>query len=323
LKTWDIAIIGGGGAGLTAAMYGARGQRDVVVFERKLTGGQIATTDQVENFPGFPRGVNGFDLGQLMLAQAEKFGANVVYEGVEQLERLPSGLFKLRAVGGEHLARTVIVTAGAEYRHLDVPGEEALTGRGVSYCATCDAAFFKDMDVAVVGGGDAAMDEGLFLTRYARSVTVIHRRDTLRASKTLQERAFANPKMRFVWDTVVESIEGEESVTGARLRNVVTGEQSHIDVSAVFVFIGHLPNNDLLKDLVTLDEAGQVDVDLRMQTQTPGLFVAGDVRAEAARQLISACGDGATAALAAEHYLQELDAHNGERPVVPSIHATV
>ena len=324
MKTWDMAIIGGGGAGLTAAMYGARGQRDVVVFERKLTGGQIATTDLVENFPGFPRGVNGFDLGQLMLAQAERFGAEVVYEGVDSLVREPSGMFRLRVGEEEQLARTVIVTAGAEYRHLDVPGEEALTGRGVSYCATCDAAFFKDMDVAVVGGGDAAMDEGMFLTRYAKSVTVIHRRDSLRASKVLQERAFRNPKIRFVWDTVVEAIEGDSAVTGARLRNVKTGEESRIDVSAVFVFIGHLPNNELLKGLVDFDDEGQVVVDLRMRTTTPGLFVAGDVRTQAARQLISACGDGATAAIAAERYLQELDAGPGEQPaVVPSAHAAV
>ncbi|MCA9830156.1 MAG: thioredoxin-disulfide reductase [Dehalococcoidia bacterium] len=324
MKTWDIAIVGGGGAGLTAAMYGARGRRHVVVFERKLTGGQIATTDLVENFPGFPRGVNGFDLGQSMLAQAEKFGATVIYEGVDSLEREPSGMFRLRVGEEEHRARTVIVTAGAEYRHLDVPGEEALTGRGVSYCATCDAAFFKDMDVAVVGGGDAAMDEGMFLTRYAKSVTVIHRRDSLRASKMLQERAFSNPKMHFVWDTVVEAIEGESAVTGARLRNVKTGVESRIAVAAVFVFIGHMPNNELLNGLVEVDDDGQVLVDLRMRTTTPGLFVAGDVRTQAARQLISACGDGATAAIAAERYLQDLDGGAGELPaVVPSINAAV
>lgn len=316
MATWDIAVIGGGGAGLTAAMYGARGQRRVVVFERKLTGGQIATTDLVENFPGFPRGVNGFDLGQAMLAQAEKFGAEVVYEGVDSLELEPSGMFRLRVGNDEHIARAVIVTAGAEYRHLGVPGEEELTGRGVSYCATCDAAFFKDVDVAVVGGGDAALDEGMFLTRYARSVTVIHRRDTLRASKVLQSRAFANPRMRFTWDTVVEAIEGDGQVTGARLRNVKTGEESRIEVSAVFVFIGHLPNNELLRGLVELDDEGQVLVDLRMGTTTAGLFVAGDVRTQAARQLISACGDGATAAIAAERYLQELDAGAEAQPAV-------
>lgn len=316
MATWDIAVIGGGGAGLTAAMYGARGQRRVVVFERKLTGGQIATTDLVENFPGFPRGVNGFDLGQAMLAQAEKFGAEVVYEGVDSLELEPSGMFRLRVGNDEHIARAVIVTAGAEYRHLGVPGEEELTGRGVSYCATCDAAFFKDVDVAVVGGGDAALDEGMFLTRYARSVTVIHRRDTLRASKVLQSRAFANPRMRFTWDTVVEAIEGDGQVTGARLRNMKTGEESRIEVSAVFVFIGHLPNNELLRGLVELDDEGQVLVDLRMGTTTAGLFVAGDVRTQAARQLISACGDGATAAIAAERYLQELDAGAEAQPAV-------
>jgi thioredoxin reductase (NADPH) len=308
MPAYDVAIIGGGGAGLTAALYAARGARSTVVFERKLTGGQIATTDAVENFPGFPNGVNGFDLGQLMLTQAERFGAQVVYEDVTALRRVPGGTFELDAAGDTHGARTVIVTAGAEYNHLGVPGEAELTGRGVSYCATCDAAFFKDMDVIVVGGGDAALDEGLFLTRYARSVEVIHRRDQLRASAVLQERAFANPKMSFTWDTVVERINGTDAVESADVRNVKTGETRTIPTSAVFVFIGQTPNNGLLKGLVALDGGGHAVVDLRMATAVPGLFVAGDVRTLAARQLISACGDGATAAISAERYLQELDA---------------
>jgi len=304
----DVAIIGGGGAGLTAAIYAARARRDVVVFERKLTGGQIATTDAVENFPGFPRGVNGFDLGQLMLEQAERFGARMVYEDVTALRRLAGGRFALEAAGETYEARTVIVTAGAEYNRLGVPGEERLTGRGVSYCATCDAAFFKDMDVVVVGGGDAAMDEGLFLTRYARSVRVIHRRDQLRASALLQERAFASPKMSFIWDTVVEQINGDEAVESVDVRNLKTGERTTLATAAVFVFIGQTPNSGLLRGLVDLDPGGHAIVDLQMRTNVPGLFVAGDVRTLAARQLISAAGDGATAAISAERYLQELDA---------------
>ncbi|HMO55663.1 MAG TPA: FAD-dependent oxidoreductase, partial [Tepidiformaceae bacterium] len=206
-------------------------------------------------------------------------------------------------------ARAVIVTAGADYNKLGIPGELELTGRGVSYCGTCDAAFFVGQRVLVVGGGDAAMDEGLFLTRYAESVEVVHRRDELRASAILQERAFANPKMSFTWDTVVEAIEGDGKVERARLRRLKTGEASTREVDGVFVFIGQVPNNHLLKGLVELDAGGHALVDLQMRTAMPGLFVAGDLRTQAARQLISAAGDGATAAIAAEHYLTELDSH--------------
>lgn len=302
----DVAIIGGGGAGLTAAVYSARAGRSTVVFERMVTGGQIATTDLVENYPGFPEGVNGFDLAQNILKQAEKFGTKLVYEGATALERTEDGRFRVTAAGEQYLARTVIVTAGAQYNHLGVPGETELTGKGVSYCATCDAAFFKNVEVAVVGGGDAALDEGLFVTRYASKVHLIHRRDTLKASKILQDRARANPRFTFTWDTVVERIEGDEQVTGVALKNVKTGEVSQLPVAAVFIFIGQAPNNELLKGLVELDGGGHALVNLVMETSVPGLFVAGDVRTQAARQLISACGDGATAAISAEHYLQSL-----------------
>jgi len=302
----DIAIIGGGGAGLTAAIYSARAQRNTIVFEHLVTGGQIATTDLVENFPGFPNGVNGFDLAQLFQRQAEKFGAKMAYEDVTGLQRREDGTFVVTSTEGEYRARAVIVAAGAEYNHLGVPGERELTGKGVSYCATCDAAFFKDQDVAVVGGGDAALDEGLFVTRYARKVTLIHRRDTLRASKILQERALANPRFDFLWDTVVERVEGTDTVTGLALRDVKSGDASHLDVAAIFIFVGQTPNNALLRGLTELDAGGHAKVDLNMGTAVPGLFVAGDVRTGAARQLIAACGDGATAAIAAEHYLQAL-----------------
>jgi thioredoxin reductase (NADPH) len=300
---YDIAIIGAGAAGLTAALYAARARRSAIVFERLVVGGQIATTDIVENFPGFPEGVNGFDLSQLMVRQAEKFGARIEYEGVERLERTEDGRFRLAVGGSEYLARAVIVTTGASYNKLGVPGEAELTGRGVSYCATCDAAFFKGQEVAVVGGGDAALDEGLFVTRFARKVHVIHRRDALRASAVLQERAFANPRMTFTWDTVVERIAGSDQVEAAHLRNVRTGEQTELPVSGVFIFIGQTPNNELLRGLVELDAGGHANVDLDMSTPVPGLFVAGDIRIRSARQLIAAAGDGATAAIAAEHYL--------------------
>jgi len=304
MRDIDIAIVGGGGAGLTAAIYASRARRKTVLFEHKVPGGQIATTDLVENYPGFPDGINGFDLAQLMLRQAEKFGTEVIYEGVVRLERREDGTFEVATETEIYRAKAVIVTAGADYNRLGVPGEDELTGRGVSWCATCDAAFFPNKEVAVVGGGDAALDEGLFLTRYASKVHVIHRRDQLRASQILQERAFANPKMTFIWDTVVERINGEDQVTSLDLRNVKTGEKSTLPVDAVFIFIGQTPNSHLLKGLVDLDPGGHAIVDLNMRTNVPGLFVAGDLRTSAARQLISAAGDGATAAIAAEHYIE-------------------
>jgi thioredoxin reductase (NADPH) len=302
-KHFDIAIVGGGGAGLTAALYAARALRKTVVFEHLVTGGQIGTTDAVENFPGFPDGVNGFDLGQLFEKQARKFGAEMVYEDVIRIERERDGCFVLETESGEYRARAVIVTAGADYNKLGVPGEAEYLGRGVSYCATCDAAFFPGAEAIVVGGGDAALDEAEFLGRYVASVNIVHRRDALRASALLQERARANPKIRFTWDTVVERIEGGDQVERVVLRNLKTGEIRTVNAGAVFVFIGQTPNSHLLKDLVELDAGGHALVDLEMKTNVPGLFVAGDLRTKAARQLISASGDGATAAISAEHYL--------------------
>lgn len=307
MEVFDIAIIGGGGTGLTAAVYAARARRSTVVFEGNVTGGQIATTDIVENFPGFPDGINGFDLAQNILKQAEKFGAQLKYERVESLERVEDGSFLLTAGSGTYRARAVIVTTGADYNKLGVPGEAEFVGKGVSYCATCDAAFFAGQDVVVVGGGDAALDEALFTTRYAKSITIVHRRDELRASAILQERAKAEPKISFLWDTAVERIEGKDLVERAILRNVKTGRETLWPTSAVFIFIGQTPNNSLLRGLVDLDAGGHAIVDLRMTTKIPGLFVAGDIRTQAARQLITAAGDGATAAISAEHYLTELD----------------
>ena len=303
-QEYEIAIIGGGPAGLTAGLYAARATRRTVCFERRVTGGQIALTSRVENYPGFVDGVNGYDLAQQMEEQAERNGLEMRYEPVTALRR-DGERYRVSAEDGDLLANAVIVTAGADYKRLGVPGEERLTGRGVSYCATCDAAFFKDQVVAVVGGGDAALDEGLFVSRYASKLYLIHRRDTLRAGRILQERAFANPKFEFVWDTVVESIEGETDVRAIRTRNLRTGAAAAFAVSAVFVFIGQQPNSELLEGLVPLDAGGHVRVDFWMRTPAPGLFAAGDIRAESSRQLISSAGDGATAAIAADHYLQE------------------
>jgi thioredoxin reductase (NADPH) len=305
-REYEIVIVGGGPAGLAAGLYAARAQRRTLLSERKVIGGQIALTSVVENYPGFPEGVNGFDLGQLMLTQAEKHGMATEYTDVTAVTRDGDGRFRLHTPDGAIVARALIVTAGADYNRLGVPGEERLTGRGVSYCATCDAAFFRDAEVAVVGGGDAAMDEGLFITRYARAVHVIHRRDTLRASRILQERAFANPKMDFTWNTIVERIEGDEAVRAVRLRNVITGEQRELPVEAVFIFIGQHPNTEWLSGMVELDAGGHIPVNLWMETAVPGLFAAGDVRVDSSRQVASAVGDGATAAIRADHYLSSV-----------------
>jgi thioredoxin reductase (NADPH) len=303
-QEYDIVIIGAGPAGLTAGLYAARARRKTILIERNVTGGQIALTSAVENYPGFPDGVNGFDLAQSMQQQAEKYGMEMGYAEVTGIQPR-DGRHLLTTTEDEYLAKAVIITGGADYNRLDVPGEERLTGRGVSYCATCDAAFFKDQDVAVVGGGDAAMDEGLFVTRYASKVSVIHRRDQLRASQILQERALADPKMEFVWNTVVTEVMGEEGVTGLRLRNVVTEEESSLPVSAVFIFIGLHPNSDYLKGLLRMDEGGHIYVSDWMETEVPGIFAAGDIRVNSSRQVVSAAGDGATAAIRADHYVTD------------------
>ncbi len=301
-QEYEVVIVGGGPAGLAAGLYTARAMRRTLLLERKVLGGQIALTSIVENYPGFPEGINGFDLGLAMHRQAEKYGLETAYTEVTSIEKV-DGRFRLRIPEGELWARAVIVTAGADPNRLGVPGEERLTGRGVSYCGTCDAAFFRGEEVAVVGGGDAAMDEALFIARYADKVHVIHRRDTLRASRVLQERAFANPKIDFTWNAVVERIEGGEAVEQVHLRDVRTGEQWVMPVAAVFIFIGQHPNTDWLGGLVALDAGGHVPVNLWMETAVPGLFAAGDVRVDSARQVATAVGDGVTAAIRADHYL--------------------
>lgn len=300
-REYDVVIIGGGPAGLAAGLYAARGRHRAVMIEKGVIGGQISLTEMVENYPGIPN-INGFDLAQAMLQQAESHGMETEYASVSGIEKAGSR-WRLRTNAGDFIAKAVVITSGAEYNRLGVPGEERLTGKGVSYCATCDAAFFKEMEVAVVGGGDAALDEGLFTTRFASKVNVIHRRDELRASRILQERALAHPKMEFHWNTVVEEILGEDLVTGLRLRNVVTGETSEMPVSAAFIFIGQHPNTDFLTGLVPMDAGKHILVDDWMTTSVPGLFAAGDVRQNSARQVASSVGDGVTAAIAADHYI--------------------
>lgn len=300
----DIAIIGGGPAGMAAGLYAARARRSTVLFEGGVLGGQIAVSGLVENYPGFVEGIDGPDLVQVMHEQSERFGMETRYELVTGLTRDGDG-YLLETDSGALRARTVIFTAGAEHNRLGIPGEEALTGRGVSYCATCDAAFFAGQDVVVVGGGDAAVEEALFTTRYADRVYLVHRRDELRAQALLQERAFAEPKIEMVWDTEVTAVHGEDGVTAVALHHLKSGERRDLPVTGVFIFIGSTPNTHLLRDLVPLDQGGHALVNLWMETEQPGLFVAGDVRAQAARQIVSSAGDGATAAIRADHYLSE------------------
>ncbi|MQC17536.1 MAG: thioredoxin-disulfide reductase [Chloroflexi bacterium] len=306
----DIAIIGGGPAGMAAGLYAARALRSTVLFEGGVLGGQIATSDRVENYPGFPEGIGGFELAMAFHQQSEHHGMETVYAMVSSLEKAEDGRFRLGTEGsGDYIAKAVIVTAGADPNKLGIPGEVELTGKGVSYCATCDAAFFKGMDVAVVGGGDAAVEEAIFTTRYASKVTLIHRRDELRAQAVLQERARSIENLEFMWDTVVEEVHGGSAVTGEVeklvIRNVKTGERSDLPVKALFIFIGQTPNSNLLKGKVELDAGGHAIVNPWMETTVPGLFVAGDVRADAARQVVSSAGDGATAAIRADHYITD------------------
>ena len=303
-EAYDIVIVGAGPAGLAAGLYAARARRRTLLVERKVTGGQIALTADVENYPGFDA-INGFELADRMHKQAEKYGMETAYGDVTAIDQEADGTHTVRTAETAYAAKAVILTGGADHKRLGVPGEERLTGFGVSYCATCDAAFFRDQEVAVVGGGDAAMDEAMFVTRFASKVYVIHRRDTLRASAILQERAFANPKISFTWNTVVEEILGEDHVTGVRLRDVVTGETSTRDVGAVFIFIGLTPNTGYLRGKLPMDAGGHIIVNEWMETGMPGLYAAGDIRAQSARQVVTAAGDGATAAIRADQYLSE------------------
>ena len=302
--TYDIVITGGGAAGLTAGLYAARARLRTLLLDKGMVGGQIALTDRVENYPGFPDGISGTDLSILMHQQATKFGMETEFVETEKI--ILDGDYRIaRTEQGDYRAKAIIVTSGSEHKKLGVPGEMEYSARGVSYCAVCDGAFFKDEVLGVVGGGDAALDEGMFLTKFASKVIVIHRRDQLRASQILQERAFANSKIEFIWDTVVESIAGNAHVESLNLLNIKTEDRFSRDVGGVFIYIGLIPNSALLGDLVKLDNGGHVRVNDRMETGVPGLYAAGDIRQNSARQVVSAAGDGGTAALAAEKYISE------------------
>ncbi len=302
---YDLAIIGGGPAGLSAGLYGARANLRTVVIERGLHGGQMQNTLEIENYPGVGR-VEGPELSDQMHQQALAVGVEWKTGEVSGVEL--EGQPKTIKVGNEVIkARSIIIASGAQPRYLEVPGEKELAGRGVSYCATCDGAFYTDLDVVVVGGGDSAVEEGIFLTNYVNSVTIIHRRDELRAQAILQERAFKNDKIKFIWDSVVEKIEGEQKVSGVLVRNVKDDSTKVVPCSGVFIYIGFYPNSEYLKGSPILDPEGYVIAGPDMATSIPGVYAAGDVRTTPLRQIVSAAGDGAIAAMEAYHYLENLE----------------
>ena len=303
-REYEVVIIGGGPAGLTAGLYTSRAKLNSLLIEKGVVGGQIVDAEQVENYPGFPEGISGLELGQLMHRQATKYGLKTIIAEVTGVEPQQKQIV-VKTTEGNFIAKAVIIASGSERRKLGIPGEEEFIGKGVSYCATCDAAFFKGLPVAVVGGGNAAITEALHLTRFASRVTVIHRRNQLRANGIIQEKAFSEPKIEFLWDTVAEEIEGENSVRRIKLRQVKTGEKSSLDIAGVFISVGLKPNTNYLKGVVSLDNGGYVITNDKMETEIPGIFAAGDIRRNSARQAITAAGDGATAAFYAEKFITQ------------------
>ena len=301
----NLVIIGSGPAGLTAAIYAARANLSPLVLTGQEIGGQIALTDEVENYPGFPDGVTGPELVELMQKQAKKFGARVEIDVVEQVD-LKRHPFALKTQNGAtYAANALIVATGASPRRLGVPGEKELTGRGVSYCATCDGFFFRGKEIAVVGGGDSALQEGLFLTRFASKVHVIHRRDSLRAQPILQDRARENPKMNFVWNSVVKEIKGNGSVAKLVLENTQTHAQSELAAQGIFVYAGHIPNTELFKGQLEMNEEGYLKVDARLHTSVPGVFAAGESHDHVFRQAVVSAGFGCMAEMEAEKFLAD------------------
>ena len=306
-----MLILGSGPAGFAAALYAARANLEPVVLTGMELGGQVSLTNTVENYPGFPDGVGGQELVDLFQKQAERFGARVEYDTATEVD-LSQQPFFIRTYNGEYQAETLIISTGAQATQLDVPGEKEFTGRGVSYCATCDGWFFKDKDVVVVGGGDSAIEESLFLTRYAKSVTIIHRRDNLRAGIILQKRAFDHPKIKFVWNTAITEIVGDKTVEKVRLKNLLTEETSEHSTDGVFIFIGHKPNTKLFEKDLELDERGYIKTDHLLSTNIAGVFVAGEAGDPNFRQVITSAGMGAAAAMQAIRFIQE---HEVDQPV--------
>jgi thioredoxin reductase (NADPH) len=306
---FDVVIVGAGPAGLTAGIYCSRGRLKTAVLERNMAGGQIALTDLVENYPGFPEGISGFDLATKMKDQAVKFGAEIrEIESVSELRVDADGHHVIVTDREEIRARAVILAPGVEGRRSGIPGEAEFIGRGVSWCATCDGALYRGRTVAVIGGGDSAVEEGMFLTKFADKVYIVHRRDQLRAAPIAQERAFANDKVEFVWDSVPKRIDGAEMVEALEVENVKTGEGRALPVNGVFIYIGQIPNTTWLKGTVALDDWGYILTDGLLRTELPGVFACGDARANPLKQIAMAIGEGALAAVQAERYLDELGA---------------
>jgi thioredoxin reductase (NADPH) len=304
----EVIIIGSGPAGYTAALYAARARLNPLVFEGSVTaGGALMNTTDVENFPGFPDGILGPDLMDAVRKQAERFGADLVADDVVEVD-LSATPKVVKTADSTFLARTVIIATGSSYRELGVPGEKRLSGHGVSWCATCDGFFFREQDIAVIGGGDSAMEEATFLTRFARTVTIVHRRDTLRASKIMQDRALSNPKIQFAWNSEVAEMIGEDRITGLRLRDTITGEERVLPVTGIFVAIGHDPRTELFREQLATDADGYLLVEHpSSRTAIPGVFAGGDVVDRHYRQAVTAAGTGCVAALDAERWLAEED----------------
>lgn len=298
-----VLVLGSGPAGLSAALYAARAELTPVVLTGMQLGGQAALTHTIENYPGFPEGVGGAQLGELFQKQAEHFGAKVEFDMAHEVD-FSQCPYKVTADSGEYTADTVIITTGASPNHLNIPGEVELTGRGVSYCATCDGWFFKDKRVVVVGGGDSALEEGLFITRYASSVTIVHRRDELRASPILQKRAKEHPKINFIWDTIVTEVVGSDKLDALKLKNVKTGEESTLETDGLFIFIGHTPNTQMFKDKLEMSDLGYIKVNDKMETNVSGVYAAGEVADPHFRQVITSAGMGAAAAIQATRFLE-------------------
>ncbi len=308
-----VIIIGSGPAGLTAALYTARAKLDPIVFVGDLLGGQVSLTHEIENYPGFPEALSGAELVERMRAQAERFGARYEYAMISDVDFSQRPYKVVDNNGAEYYTDSVIITSGASPRKLQIPGEEEFTGLGVSYCGTCDGFFFRGKDVVVIGGGDSAIEEGIFLTRFANKVEVIHRREELRAGTHLQERAFNNEKMSFIWNTVVEEVVGEGNVKKVILKDVNTGETREHQTDGVFIFIGHDPNNSVFTGKVDMDDEGYIITDKFMQTNIPGVFAAGEIQDPIYRQVATSVGQGTSAAMMTERWLgeheEELETH--------------
>jgi thioredoxin reductase (NADPH) len=303
-KHVKVLVLGSGPTGYSAALYAARAELKPVVLTGMQLGGQAALTYTIENYPGFPEGVGGAQLGELFQKQAEYFGATTEFDSASEVD-FSERPFKVMTDSGEYLADTLIVGTGASPNHLEIPGEVELTGRGVSYCATCDGWFFKDKKVVVVGGGDSALEEGLFITRYATSVTIVHRRDELRAGAILQKRAMEHPKIDFIWDTIVTETIGTDKLEALKLKNVKTGEETIFETDGLFIFIGHTPNTQMFKGKLNMSDLGYIKVNDKMETNIPGVFAAGEAADPHFRQVVTSAGMGAAAAIQATRFLDE------------------